>query len=114
RQVFALPGAVDSDASAGTLKLIREGAVLVRNVDDILEGLDGITVTAELPKATAPAVEMNEIQRQVWDLLAEQPRHLDELAQQLKLGIPQLSGALLTLEMKRAVRRLPGNRYERR
>jgi predicted Rossmann fold nucleotide-binding protein DprA/Smf involved in DNA uptake len=36
------------------------------------------------------------------------------MAQRLGLAVPRLSGALLTLEMKKLVRRLPGNRYERR
>jgi hypothetical protein len=35
------------------------------------------------------------------------------MAQQLGLGLPQLSGALMLLEMKKAVRRLPGNRSKR-
>ena len=49
---------------------LREGAVLIRGVDDILEGLDGITVTAEPQRTAAPAVEMNDVQRLVWDALA--------------------------------------------
>ena len=53
------------------------------------------------------------MQRRVWEFLANQSRSLDEMAQQLKLPVPQLSGALLMLEMKKAVRRLVGNRYER-
>ena len=61
-----------------------------------------------------PPPGMDETQRRIWEFLAEQPRHLDEMAQKLGLSVPQLSSALMTLEMKRAVRRLPGNRYERR
>jgi DNA processing protein len=49
----------------------------------------------------------------IWELLAGGPRTMDELAQQLSLGISPLSAALMMLEMKRVVRRLPGNRYER-
>jgi hypothetical protein len=33
--------------------------------------------------------------------------------QRLGLGVSQVSGLLLLMEMKKAVRRLPGNRYER-
>jgi len=56
---------------------------------------------------------MDEAQERVWALLAEQPRHLDEMTQQLGLPVAQITTALLTLEMKKAVRRLPGNRFER-
>jgi len=43
----------------------------------------------------------------------DRPRHIDEMAQQLGLAVPQISGALMMLEMKKGARRLPGNRYER-
>jgi DNA processing protein len=121
RPVFAVPGPVDNPASGGTNQLIRKGAILVRGVDDILEELRGTAPVAapqadETPAPAAPAVPppgIDAVQLRIWEFLAEQPRHLDEMVQQLGLPVSQLSGSLLTLEMKKAVRRLPGNRYER-
>jgi DNA processing protein len=128
RTVMAVPGAVDDLAHGGCHKLIRDGAVLCRSVDDILEELDGVSVMAQREMeaqrqaATAPAAPpapagpppaLDETQRRVWEFLGGGPRSIDELAQHLGLGVPQLSGLLLTLEMKKVVRRLPGNRYER-
>ncbi len=138
RPVFAVPGPIDSPASAGTHALIRTGAVLCRGVADILEELANLPPPAPEPltwlpglpplAAVAPAAvaapipapvpagpppDLSDEQRRVWDFLAEQPRHVDEMAQQLGLGVPQLSGVLMMLEMKRVVRRLVGNRYER-
>jgi predicted Rossmann fold nucleotide-binding protein DprA/Smf involved in DNA uptake len=49
----------------------------------------------------------------VWDAL-EQPRHADELSRELGLPAGELAVLLMKLEMKKAVRRLPGNQYERR
>jgi DNA processing protein len=49
----------------------------------------------------------------IWDLLAEK-RHADELARTSGLAVSDLSRALTQLEIKRLVRRLPGNFYERR
>jgi DNA processing protein len=111
RTVFAVPGPIDSMASAGCNALIREGAILVRSAEDILEELDGIRQPALLQPVPP---DLDEPQRRVWDYLAGQPRHLDEVVQQLGLSVSQLTGVLLTLEMKKVVRRLPGNRYERR
>jgi DNA processing protein len=116
RPVFAVPGPVDSPASGGTHALIRSGAILIRGVEDILEELRGVAPLTESAAPAAPATpppEMTDVQRRIWEFLAEQPRHLDEMAQGLGLSVAQLSGSLLTLEMKKAVRRLPGNRYER-
>jgi len=125
RTVFAVPGAIDNDASAGTNALIRDGAILVRGVDDILEELHGVSEMATRARlaanpasptpqsSAAPPPDLDPTQRRVWEFLAGQIRSLDEMAQQLGLAVPQLSGTLMMLEMKKLVRRLPGNRYER-
>ena len=54
RTVYALPGRVDSPTSRGTHKLLRDGAVLVRDLDDILEDL------TPLPDAAYEAVNEDE------------------------------------------------------
>ena len=113
RSAFAVPGPVDSEASGGTNGLIRQGAVLVRSVEDVLEELEGVSAVTQPPAVAAPPPGLDEAQRRVWEFLAGQARHLDEMAQSLGLGVPQLAGVLMMLEMKKAVRRLPGNRYER-
>jgi DNA processing protein len=128
REVFAVPGPVDSTASAGCLHLIREGATLVRHVDDILEALEATTtvVTPGMPTAgventevpsaapVTPPPDLDPAARRVWDFLAESPRHADVIAQQLGLAVPELTRTLMMLEMKKLIRRLPGNQYERR
>jgi DNA processing protein len=119
RPVFAVPGPIDGEASAGTNALIRQGAVLCRGAHDVIEeltGLSGMTgagssVTSPLPSSVPPALDP--VQQQIWEFLANEPRHLDDIGQVLGLSVPRLTGLLLTLEMKRIVRRLPGNRYER-
>ena len=60
-----------------------------------------------------PPPGLDETQRRVWDFLADGTRSVDEMAQQLGLVMPQLSTLLMMMEMKKVVRRLPGNRYER-
>ena len=53
------------------------------------------------------------MQRRIWEMLAESSRHLDEITQQLSIPVGQVSSALLLMEMKKVVRLLPGNRFER-
>lgn len=129
REVFAVPGNVDSPASAGCLELIRKGAKLVRSADDILEDLRGVSQLVELPGAMRKPAESSSLfepasspvppqqlepdQQRIWDALTT-PRHGDELARELSLSVSELSMLLMKLEMKRLVRRLPGNKYERR
>jgi DNA processing protein len=118
RTVLAIPGSIDSEASGGTNALIRQGAILCRGVDDVLEEVEGVSnrILAEKNAPLAPPPvppNLDETQRRVWDFLAAGPKHVDEMVQQLDLGVAPLAGMLLTMEMKKIVRRLPGNRYER-
>jgi DNA processing protein len=105
-------GLLDSPASAGVHQLLRKGAVLVRGVEDILEELEGVRPTVEFSRPAPPPV-LDETQRRIWDFLAGQSKHVDDLAQQLGLSVPEITGALFRMEMKKIVRRLPGNQYER-
>jgi DNA processing protein len=56
---------------------------------------------------------LDPLQQKVYDLLAAR-RHADDLSREAALGVSELSRVLMQLEMKRLVRRLPGNLYERR
>jgi DNA processing protein len=120
RTIMAVPGSVESAASGGTNELIRKGAVLCRSVDDVLEELHGVSALARtetaapsVPEPPQPPPNLDEVQQRVWDFLDGPSRHLDEMVQRLGLSVPQLTGLLFKLEMKKVVRRLPGNRYER-
>jgi len=111
RPVFAVPGAADAELSAGTNGLIRQGAILCRGAKDVLEELDGLA--GMQPKAAPPPPALDPIEQTLWDYLANEPRQLEDIVEKLGLSVPRLTGLLLGLEMRKIVRRLPGNRYER-
>lgn len=113
REVFAVPGSVDSPASAGALHLLRQGARLVRSAEDILEELQGIAPLVSAPPPSAPN-NLSPLQQRIWDLLGGQPRHIDEITRETATPITTISQELMLMEMNRLVRRLPGNQYERR
>jgi DNA processing protein len=129
REVFAVPGNADSGASAGCLELIRKGARLIRNTDDVIEDLKGIAVAdfshlarerkrEEAPSAPrepvpAPLPALDATQQRVYDALAAK-RHADELVRELGVSTGDLARTLMQLELKKVIRRLPGNFYERR
>lgn len=126
REVFAVPGQVDSPASEGTLRLLRQGAKLVRHAKDVLDDLAGlaplspVTEPGKRPPATdAPTmrpnvrpVGMTEAEAAVWETL-EAARTIDEVCRQLGKSMGELASLLMTMEIRRLVRRLPGNIYER-
>lgn len=134
REVFAVPGPVDSPASAGCLDLLRKGVKLVRSADDVLEDLRGIappdppppkaaggrkspagdaTLFAAPPTDPRPPLALDPAQQQIWDAL-DSPRHGDELARLAGRSVAELTQVLMGMELKKLIRRLPGNRYERR
>jgi DNA processing protein len=131
REVYAVPGPVDSPASAGCHELIRNGARLVRSADDVIEDLRGLSSPSKetgdrgqeaarnAPAQSASTVpapappQLDSAQQRTYDALAER-RHADELARELALPVGDLARILMQLELKKLVRRLPGNFYERR
>lgn len=118
REVFAVPGNVDSLASAGCLDLIRDGVTLVRNADDVLEGLGPL---AE-PLATASGetihdpreVNLNEREKEILNQLGTSPVSLDEVLRATQLDYGPVLSTITVLEMKKFIRRLPGNMLVRR
>jgi DNA processing protein len=112
RTVFAIPGPVDSPTSAGTHALLRQGAILVRAVNDIIEELDGVAAAVTQEQAKVPP-GLDETQRKIWECLSEQTRQIDELVRHVGQPVPQVTSALMTLEMKKVIKRLPGNSYQR-
>jgi DNA processing protein len=138
REVYAVPGPIDNPASAGCLELIRNGARLIRSVDDVIEDLQGLRANQEtgvrerepvnksqvkethqpeeqpIAETTPPPVpELTSTERRIFDVLASR-HHADELSRELGLEVGELSRTLMRLELKKLVRRLPGNFYERR
>jgi DNA processing protein len=63
---------------------------------------------------TEPPPGLDPIQQRIWEALSDQARHIDDLIRALELPVAQVSQALLLMEMKKGVRRLPGNMFERR
>jgi DNA processing protein len=113
RDVFALPGKVDSATSFGTNALIKDGAKLVSDVADILE--EFILPEAESKKAAKEPLKpsLGDEEDMVYSVLSGESTQIDELAQKTNLEIPKISGILLKLQLKKLVRELPGKQFVR-
>ncbi|MEJ5250729.1 MAG: DNA-protecting protein DprA [Chthonomonadetes bacterium] len=111
KPVFAVPGNIDTGQSAGCHRLIKEGATLVDNVEDIVRAL-GIAPEPP-PERSAQMPSLTPVQQNVLHALSLTPKHVDTLAEELSLPVAQLNAELLMLEMYGLVRRQPGNTYVR-
>ncbi len=113
RDVFAVPGQADSLSSAGCHDLIREGGVLVRNVDDVLDDLGPLatpTVSAERQKVHHPReLTLNPQEKEILDLIETTPVSVDVILRATQLDESRVLSTLTVLEVRRFIRRLPGS-----
>ncbi len=142
REVMAVPGRIDSPASAGCHRIIREGwATLVGSTGDILDALgetgqllrgameqqhphaetadadDRSTLFDDSPGSTPPqpgATGLTRTQQRLFDAITDDPIDLDQIVRASGLAIATVQSELTMLELRRLVERLPANRVKRR
>jgi DNA processing protein len=118
RSVFAVPGRADSPAARGCHKLIKEGARLCEDIDDILHEFDTLIpgpkakVVETMPRR--PDVPLTTDEQAVVKALWKGALDVDSLARAANVSSAQLSSLLLGLEMKRVIRMRPGRIVELR
>ncbi len=113
REVFAIPGNLGALNSQGTNRLIKAGAKLVEGVQDILEELQPQLGTQRHILSKPLQGRLEPIEEALYEMLSDEPRHIDELITQSRLPSAQVSGVLLQLELKGTVKHLSGQLYIR-
>ncbi len=115
REVFALPGSVDSFKSTGCHFLIKQGARLAENADDILEelGLHDVRDQKSTHGEERAGPILDGIHKVIYEIVGDYPVHIDDIVREAKLQPGEVSGALLKMELKGLVRQLPGKMFVR-
>ncbi|HEX8493543.1 MAG TPA: DNA-processing protein DprA [Pyrinomonadaceae bacterium] len=129
REVFAVPGNITSRNSFGTNYLIKgAGAKLVQTWQDVAAELPPEIAAQLLPPETKKQAESALVEQlrlvpadlsvsedAVFKLLStDDPAHIDSLAEATGLSVPELTNALLGLEMRELIRQLPGKCFVRK
>jgi DNA processing protein len=118
RQVFAVPGRIDSPRSKGCHDLIKKGAKLCEGAEDILTEFEYLFPQSNKPATASetgvlPALELQPNEQKVYDALGSGETSIDEVIRRSGLPASAASVALLSLEMKRVIRQLPGKLFVR-
>ena len=111
KDVFAVPGEINSKMSKGTNRLIKNGAKLVESVDDILEELKPIVGLLPEQKKKAQQLNLPIEENKIFCLISNEPIHIDKLSEKTGLPTQTILSILLTLELKGLIKSLSGKKF---
>ena len=118
REVFAVPGSIQSFKSTGTHTLIKQGAKLVEHAQDIMEELSHMIKTP-VGKNNPADNKIKKIsrlspdERLVFESLEPYPVHIDDIDRKLSIEAGRLSSILLQLELKGIAQQSPGKLFSK-
>lgn len=111
REVFAVPGSILHPGSLGCNQLIQNGAIPLLSVADVLDLLDLERVTAQSEMRTTVAADPGEAK--LLTHLSTEPKHVDDIVQEMMLVASEVTGLLTMMELKGLVRQVGPMRYVR-
>lgn len=118
RDVFAVPGPVDSPASRGCHALLRDGAILVESCEDVLEQLGPLVETAEQDdgrRIRHPAeLQLKDQETAVLQAIEMQPTDIDQVIRETGLPAHRVLSTISVLEVRKLIVRCPGGTVSRR
>jgi DNA processing protein len=110
REVFAVPGNINSPNSKGTNELIKAGARLVQRSDDIIEELAPL-LKGFIRQKKDNTIGLTDEEKEVCNRLTSEPRHIDDIIRETGLPMPKMLSLLLGLELKGVVSQIEGKRF---
>lgn len=113
REVFAIPGKIDSPTSFGTNELIKQGAKLTTDISDILEEFDSTLLNESKEPIKNHIFAEKDEEGMLLNLISPQGVQLEELVERSRIDIPHISDMLLKLQMRKLIKQLPGKQFAR-
>ncbi len=119
RNVYAVPGLADTPHARGCHALIKDGAKLIENFQDVIDDFNLLpleqTTTSETAaagntKPPAPEIHLQGLELKIWRLVQNGEAYIDDIIAMADEETSSVLAAILTLELKRLVKQLPGKR----
>lgn len=115
KDVFAIPGNINSPKSKGTNRLIKMGAKLVENADDVIEEfpyeIKMLLQSCGKQKEITELPELSDDEMKLYSLLSEEETHIDTLIQESKMTSQKVSALLIQMELKDVIKQQSGKMF---
>lgn len=109
REVFAIPGNINNIYSKGTNLLIKDGAKLVTDIEDIIEEITLLKNRIKMNKVKKVSyLNLGKDEIKIVECIKEYPKHCDEISYKTGFDIKKVNSILTILELKGIVKQLPG------
>lgn len=110
KEVFAIPGNINSPTSMGANDLIKSGARVVMSAEDVLSELAPM-LRGFIKERKRVKIEVSDEERVFCDVLSGEPKHVDDISREISQPASKTLSMLLTLELKGVVRQMGGKRF---
>lgn len=111
RELMCIPGLISNPNTEGIYKLLKNGATLITQAQDILEALNWEIKPAEQLKINLEGLSSTE--EKILDAIEVEEKNADEIALETKIDIDELLTTLTTMELKGIIKQVTGDRYKR-
>jgi len=113
KEVFAVPGNINSPVSHGPNELIKRGARAVTCAEDIVEELAPVLKGFIKKEKKSLTVELTDEERALYDIMSQEPMHIDAVTRQSGMQASKALHVLLALELKGVVKQIEGKKFHR-
>lgn len=114
KNIFCIPSSLENKKGITPNKLIKEGAFLVTEVEDIISKYPELKLKKKSVKKSKKEVLVNEEFKGIYNCLDDEKTiHINEIAKKLNLSVGEVSYKLMMMELEDLVISLPGNNYKK-
>lgn len=113
REVFAVPGLITNRLNRGAHRLLKQGAKLVEEINDILDELGVDFVSDNMFQENNSVENLTPKEKKVYNIISDEPLNTDSIIDHTGFNSPDVLSILLRMEIKGLIKQLPGQRYVR-